>query len=122
MGRQAPEGMETFLHPIGFAAWIGFLVTALNLLPAGQLDGGHVVYALSRRGHRIVSRSLILALILMGYFFWPGWFVWALLLLLLGIRHPPTTDDSAPLAPRHIALGWIGLALLVLCFTPTPIS
>lgn len=121
MARQAPDGMETFLHPIGFAAWIGFLVTALNLLPVGQLDGGHVVYALSRRGHWIVSRALVPALALMGYFYWPGWFVWALLLLLIGLGHPPTTDDSLPLARRHVLLGWLGLAMLVLCFTPAPI-
>jgi membrane-associated protease RseP (regulator of RpoE activity) len=122
LGAGGPPGTETYLHPIGFAAWVGFLVTALNLLPVGQLDGGHVAYALSRRGHAIVSRVFLLALVLMGVFFWPGWFVWALLLLLLGVRHPPTVDDSRPLQRRHAVLGWIALAMFVLCFTPTPVQ
>lgn len=121
MGTAPPAGTETYLHPIGFAAWVGFLVTALNLLPVGQLDGGHVAYALSRRVHRVVSRAFLLALVLMGFVYWPGWFVWALLLVLMGIGHPPTSDDARPLESRHTWLAWISLALFVLCFTPTPI-
>lgn len=121
MGTAPPDGMELYLHPIGFAAWVGFLVTALNLLPVGQLDGGHVAYALSRRAHRIISRSFVFALILMGIWFWPGWLVWAILLLVLGVRHPPTLDDTRPLESRQTLLAWIGLAMFVLCFTPTPV-
>lgn len=121
MGTAPPDGMELYLNPIGFAAWVGFLVTALNLLPVGQLDGGHVAYALSRRAHRIISRSFVFGLILMGIWFWTGWFVWAILLLVLGVRHPPTLDDARPLESRQTLLGWIGLAMFVLCFTPTPV-
>ena len=58
----------------------------------------------------------------MGVFFWPGWLVWIFLLALLGTRHPPTLDDTVPLGPRQVALGWIALAMLVLCFTPVPIT
>jgi membrane-associated protease RseP (regulator of RpoE activity) len=122
MGTAPPDGMELYLHPIGFAAWVGFLVTALNLLPVGQLDGGHVAYALSRRAHRIISRAFVFGLIPMGIWFWPGWLVWAVLLLFLGVRHPPTLDDAQPLESRQTLLGWVGLAMFILCFTPTPVS
>ena len=119
---QAPEGMELFLHPMGFAAWVGFLVTALNLIPVGQLDGGHIAYAMFRGSHRRVSQLLVFVLFPLGVFFWLGWLVWAVLLVLLGTRHPPTLDDDAPLDARQIALGWIGLILLVLCFMPAPLT
>ena len=122
MGATPPPGMETYIHPVGFAAWVGFLVTALNLLPVGQLDGGHIAYALSRRGHRMISRVLLLALVPLGFFFWPGWFVWLLLLLVMGIRHPPTIDDSRPLGQRHSILGWVALVMFALCFTPAPVQ
>jgi len=121
MGVVPPPGTEVYLHPIGFAAWVGCLVTALNLLPVGQLDGGHVAYALSSTLHRYVSRGFLVALIVMGIFYWPGWFLWAFLLVLLGLRHPPTVDNSSPLEMRHRVLGWIGLVIFVLCFMPAPV-
>ena len=117
-----PPGMDLYLHPVGFAAWVGFFLTALNLIPVGQLDGGHISYALFGRHHRRISRVLVFALLPMGIFFWPGWLVWIVLLALLGTRHPPTVDDAVPLDRRHIVLGWIALAMLVLCFTPVPVS
>ena len=122
LGIEPPPGTELFLHPVGFAAWVGFLVTALNLLPIGQLDGGHMVYALFRRHHQRLSQVLVFILLPLGIFFWPGWLVWAFLLVLLGTRHPPTVDDSHPLEPRHIVLAWVGLVLLVLCFVPVPMT
>ena len=122
LGFQPPPGTELFIHPIGFAAWVGFLVTALNLLPIGQLDGGHMVYALFRSGHQRLSQILVFILLPLGIFLWPGWLIWAVLLVLLGTRHPPTLDDSIPLARRQIVLGWIGLILLILCFVPVPIT
>ena len=120
MGKAAPEGMVLNLHPIGIAAWFGFFATALNLLPVGQLDGGHVLYALSGKVHRYVSQALLFVLIPLGLFYWQGWLMWTTILLFIGFRHPVTLDDSIPLSKRHTWLGWIGLAMLVLCFTPMP--
>jgi membrane-associated protease RseP (regulator of RpoE activity) len=114
--------MELYLHPVGFAAWVGFLVTALNLLPVGQLDGGHMIYALFRRFHRRISQTVVFILLPLGVFQWLGWLVWAVLLVLLGTRHPPTLDDEVLLERRQVTLAWIGLILLVLCFMPVPIA
>jgi membrane-associated protease RseP (regulator of RpoE activity) len=121
MGKTPPPGMDLNLHPIGLAAWFGFLATALNLLPVGQLDGGHIAYALFGRFHKKISQGLLFLLIPLGIFYWQGWLLWTTALLLLGLRHPMTLDDSIPLSQRHVWLGWIALAMLVLCFTPIPI-
>jgi membrane-associated protease RseP (regulator of RpoE activity) len=115
-----PPGMDINLHPIGLAAWFGFFATALNLLPVGQLDGGHVTYALLGGLHRKISHAIVLVLIPFGIFYWQGWLVWTTVLLFLGLRHPMTLDDSSPLSRRHRWLGWIGLAMFVLCFMPMP--
>jgi membrane-associated protease RseP (regulator of RpoE activity) len=120
MGKMPPAGMNVNLHPIGFAAWFGFFATALNLLPVGQLDGGHVSYALFGGVHKRISKAFLFTLIPLGLFYWPGWLLWTTVLLFIGLRHPMTLDDSAPLKPRHTALGWIALAMFVLCFTPIP--
>ena len=112
--------MDFNLHPIGYAAWFGFFATALNLLPVGQLDGGHVTYALLGRLHRRISQAIIIVLIPFGIFYWQGWLVWTAVLLFLGVRHPMTLDDAQPLRRRHTWLGWIGLAMFVLCFMPMP--
>jgi len=121
-GMTPPPGMDVYLHPVSVAAWFGLLVTALNLLPAAQLDGGHIAYALFRRHHRWISLGVVFALIPLTIFYFAGWGLWIVLLLVLRVYHPPTLDDSVPLRPRHIALGWIGLILLVLCLTPAPIE
>jgi membrane-associated protease RseP (regulator of RpoE activity) len=120
LGKTAPAGMELRLHPIGYAAWFGFFATALNLLPVGQLDGGHVSYSLLRGLHKKISQAIVLVLIPFGIFYWQGWIVWTAVLLFLGVRHPMTVDDNIPLQPRHFWLGWIGLAMFVLCFMPMP--
>jgi membrane-associated protease RseP (regulator of RpoE activity) len=120
MGRTPPPGMELNLHPIGFAAWFGFFATALNLLPVGQLDGGHVAYALFGENHKRISQAILITLIPLGIFYWQGWLFWSTVLLFIGLRHPTTLDDSLPLSKRHSHLGWIGLAMFVLCFTPMP--
>jgi membrane-associated protease RseP (regulator of RpoE activity) len=107
------------LHPVAIAAWVGMFATALNLLPGGQLDGGHMIFSLAPRVHRLVSRVTILALIPMAIFFWAGWLLWAALLGLSGMRHPlvpqwPGVDRSR----RWLAL--FGLLMLVLTFSPAP--
>jgi len=116
-----PEEAHILLHPVAFAGWIGLLVTALNLLPVGQLDGGHVVYALFGRRQVWVSRLalvVIVGLAVMGY--WEGWIFWAVLLVVMGLRHPPTIDDITPLDPKRKLAAWGTLVLLGLIFTPAP--
>jgi membrane-associated protease RseP (regulator of RpoE activity) len=120
MGMTPPPGMDLYMHPVTFAAWFGFLATALNLLPAAQLDGGHITYALFRRYHRWISWGVVIVLAPLGVFYWVGWFVWIALLLFLKLRHPPTIDDYIPLRRRQIVLGIIGYVLLILCFMPAP--
>jgi membrane-associated protease RseP (regulator of RpoE activity) len=120
IGKTPPPGMEINLHPLGIAAWFGFFATALNLLPVGQLDGGHVSYALFGRTHKRISQAFLFTLIPLGLFYWSGWLLWTTVLLIIGFRHPVTLDDSLPISKRHVWLGWIALSMFVLCFTPMP--
>jgi membrane-associated protease RseP (regulator of RpoE activity) len=108
------------LGPLGLAAWFGLFVTALNMIPIGQLDGGHVTYALFRERAGLVSGIgswVCIALIYFG----PNWLIWSLLLRLLGRRHPPTLDDDAPLGRARTWVGALGLVVFVGCFVPNPI-
>jgi membrane-associated protease RseP (regulator of RpoE activity) len=111
---------DIYLHPVARAAWVGMLATALNLLPIGQLDGGHILYALFPRSHRLVSRWLSILLLPFG-FFWLGWLFWGLVLLWLGRRHPMICDDTR-LSPGRRKLGWIALAIFILCFIYAPVA
>ena len=88
LGPMTPEE-NVILHPVAFAGWIGLLVTALNLIPVGQLDGGHVAYALFPEYQRYISLGSIGLLVICGVVFWSGWLLWAVLLVFLGWRHPP---------------------------------
>lgn len=117
-----PYGFDIFLHPIALAGWFGVLVTALNLLPVGQLDGGHVVYALLGRRHRWVARAFLLFTVAIGFYGWSGWFAWAVLMLFVGLDHPPTLDHTTPLDPRRRLAGWMTLMLFVATFVPAPIT
>lgn len=117
---EVPEGSDVLLHPVAFAGWIGLFVTALNLIPIGQLDGGHVVYALLGKKHKMVSIGMIGVLLVMGFIGWPGWYVWAFLTAILGVKHPPMVDPETFLLPRQKFIGWFSLAIFVLCFTPNP--
>jgi membrane-associated protease RseP (regulator of RpoE activity) len=113
-----PEDIS--LHPAAQAAWVGVFATALNLLPIGQLDGGHILYALFGDRHRMLSRLSILALVPLGLFYWP-WLLWAVILFFFGLRHP-MIYDSTPLDRHRRALGFVALAIFVLCFMPAPIE
>jgi membrane-associated protease RseP (regulator of RpoE activity) len=119
-----PPDHDILLHPVGVAAWFGLFVTALNLIPAGQLDGGHIVYALFGRRHALISRAAVGLLVLISLVFGSAnWLVWALLIVaLMGLRHSPTMDDITPLSPGRHALGIVALLLLVLLIPPVPIS
>lgn len=110
---------DVYLHPVARAAWFGVFATSLNLLPIGQLDGGHVMYAVASHRYRILSRLFLFALIPMGFVYWP-WWVWAALLFFFGLRHP-VVYDRAPLDAGRRRLAWLALAMLVLCFMPVPI-
>ena len=110
------------LHPTALAAWFGLFVTAMNLLPIGQLDGGHVVYALF--GPKLAPRIsfvFFLCLIPLGIWVWTGWLVFALLLIFLGLRHPPPLDEVAPLGIRSRILGMTAIILFILTFVPMPL-
>jgi hypothetical protein len=111
---------DIYLHPVARAAWIGIFATALNLLPIGQLDGGHILYAMIGDKHKRVSMAAIAALIPLGIFFWWVWLFWAAILF-FGRRHP-VVNDSSHLDPGRRQLGWISLAIFLLCFTFAPIS
>jgi membrane-associated protease RseP (regulator of RpoE activity) len=111
---------DIYLHPVARAAWIGMFATALNLLPIGQLDGGHIVYSFFPKYHRAISKLLAVLLLPLGWF-WFGWLFWGLILLWLGRRHPVIYDDSELTEGRR-KLGWVALLVFLLCFTYAPIA
>jgi membrane-associated protease RseP (regulator of RpoE activity) len=119
-----PPGHDILLHPVGVAAWFGFFVTALNLIPAGQLDGGHIAYALFGRRHALISKLAVAGLVVIGVSFGSvNWLVWAALIVaLMGFRHMPTMDDVTALDPGRRALGLFALLLLALLLPPVPLS
>lgn len=110
------------LTPVGLAGWVGLFVTALNLLPMGQLDGGHILYAVLGRRHKLLSRGLSLALLPLGWYCWPGWYLWAAILWLIGTGHPPVVFPAEPLGRRRRIFAAIAALIFALCFMPTPFS
>lgn len=118
-GHLPPEA-NVILNPVAFAGWIGLLVTALNLMPVGQLDGGHVAYALFPDYHRYISLGVLGLLVVCGLLFWKGWLMWAVLLFFLGWRHPPPYQFWVPLDRRRRLLGIITIIVFGLTFTPAP--
>ena len=110
-----------YLHPVAIAAWVGMFATSLNLLPGGQLDGGHIIFAVSPQAHKKVSRATVLALIPMGLFFWTGWLVWAVLLRLVAVRHPAVPEWPDISTGRRM-LAMFALLMLVLTFSYAPIG
>jgi len=119
-----PQGYDVVLHPVGFAAWFGLFVTSLNLIPIGQLDGGHVAYALWGPRQRTVALAMLPILLVLGFMpgGWPGWFLWAGMAGLVGLGHPPVRDPRAALGRTRIWVGWGALAIFVLTFAPIPFS
>ncbi|MGD0282276.1 MAG: site-2 protease family protein [Dissulfurispiraceae bacterium] len=121
-----PEHYDILLHPVAFAGWIGLFVTSLNLIPIGQLDGGHIAYAILGERHRYVSVFLVglLAILglssLFGFPGWEGWLVWAVLMLILGIKHPPVLYWESPLDRGRMMIGLLSLVIFIITFIPTP--
>ena len=118
-----PDGSAVSLNPLLFAGWVGIFVTALNLLPVGQLDGGHILYTLiGRRAHSVAITLVAGAaawMIVTGH---RSYVFFLLLMFLFGVRHPPSADDSVPLGAGRIILGWVTLAFLFVGFTPVPLE
>jgi len=108
------------LHPVARAAWVGMLATALNLLPIGQLDGGHILYAFAGSWHKLMSRVFVFVLVLLGLFYSRTWLVWAVLLFFFALRHP-AIYDSRRLDRNRVVLGIAAAAILILTFTLVPI-
>ena len=115
------ESQDIMLHPIAFAGWIGLLVTMLNLLPIGQLDGGHIAYAMLGEKQDIFGKLAFLLLIPLS-FFSINWLIWGILLLLLmrSVKHPPIQDIHVPLSYKDKRIGYACLIIFILCFIPAP--
>src|SRR5262249_5127569 len=111
---------QLLLAPTAYAAWVGMLATALNLIPGGQLDGGHIVYALNPRAHRWVSTLSIVALIVLSWYYWIGWLVWAILLRVTGSRHPIVPPQPG-LGRKSKWLSLIAVLMLSLTWIPSPL-
>jgi membrane-associated protease RseP (regulator of RpoE activity) len=117
-----PPGHDILLNPILFAGWVGLFLTALNLMPIGQLDGGHILYGLLRkRAFPVAAVLLYGAVIAVIFFQMIQWSLLLILLLLIGARHPPTANDNVPLGFGRTVLGCLALAFIPIGFTPTPI-
>lgn len=121
-----PTHSVLVLHPTGFAVWFGLLATALNLFPAGQLDGGHIVHAIVGRASRYVTIASILILLGLAVFVSYSWAVWTVLLVLMtyafGLDHPPVGEEHKPIGTARLVLAGFAVVMFVLSFTPVPIS
>ncbi len=114
-------GMVLNLHPAALAAWVGLLVTSLNLIPLGQLDGGHILYSVSPRWYRRLRPPILAALALLG-FLWPGWWLWFAILSIVAWRHPPVLLPGEPLGQGRTWIALATLALFLLVFMPVPLA
>jgi membrane-associated protease RseP (regulator of RpoE activity) len=116
-----PAGNEIFLHPLAFAGWVGLFVTSMNLIPIGQLDGGHVAYSVLLRKQRLLYIPVVICIVGMGYF-WLGWIFWGVLAFLLARREPPIQDALTPLTLKEKLLALMPLVMLILTFIPRPFA
>ncbi|KAA3646125.1 MAG: site-2 protease family protein [Chloroflexi bacterium] len=119
-GRPIPlGGLDVIIHPVARAGWAGLLVTALNLLPVGQLDGGHLVYVLfGKQATR--AWPIVLGIVILLGFTWSGWWIWALLIYFMGRTYAEPLDQITPLSPGRRAIAWLGVIIFFLVFTPVP--
>lgn len=113
-------GVDVSIHPVAWAGWAGLLVTALNLLPAGQLDGGHLIYGLLGDRAKKLWPFILAFLVVMG-FVWSGWWLWAFLILIFGRAQAEPLDQITELDPKRKVLARIGLVIFILVFTPVPL-
>lgn len=121
LGKIPPEGYDITLNSVAFAGWFGFFLTSLNLLPIGQLDGGHVIYALlGKKQHRYIGIAVVVILPFLGYYGWTGWYLWAVLTTLIGVKHPPIVDQETPLDFKHLLISIISILTFIVTFMPVP--
>jgi membrane-associated protease RseP (regulator of RpoE activity) len=118
---EIPEGTDIVLHPLAFAGWVGLFVTALNLMPIGQLDGGHIAYAVFGRRSRIVFFLAATAFGILGFFLFPAWLLPLFLILIFGFRHPPPSDDETELDGGRKLLAGVTFLVFILSFIPIPL-
>lgn len=114
-----PSGYDIVLHPMAFAGWLGMFITAINLVPLSQLDGGHIAYAILGKNHKYLIITLLILLGFLGLL-WPGWFFWILLIFVFGLKHPPAQDEITPINKNDKILAIIGLIIFILSFIPNP--
>jgi membrane-associated protease RseP (regulator of RpoE activity) len=112
---------DVILHPVAVAGWVGLFVTALNLLPFGQLDGGHIVYSLFGRRQGLAAGLMAAALVPLSLL-WQGWVIWLALMFFFGFRHPPVRDEEYPLTVGRKVLGAVTIGIFILTFTPVPLT
>jgi membrane-associated protease RseP (regulator of RpoE activity) len=116
-----PSG-DLLLHPVGRAAWVGLFATALNLLPGGQLDGGHILYTVASKYHKKITLGVALLLIPLGLIYWRGWILWSILLLAIGFRHPPLLNRWEKLDRSRLIWAGVAILIFILCFMPMPVT
>lgn len=116
-----PAGHMILLHPVGFAGYIGLFVTAMNLLPVGQLDGGHIIASLLGGRQAKIARLTVYFLMVLGLF-WQGWWIWAIILMISGTAHPAIRYDARPPGRLKTVLAWLTMVILILTFVPVPFS
>jgi membrane-associated protease RseP (regulator of RpoE activity) len=116
-----PAGYDLLIHPVAFAGWLGFFVTSLNLMPMGQLDGGHVLYAMFL-GKQVVAARIFFILLFPMILLFKGYTLWIIIGLLIGLKHPPLYDEYAPLSRGRVLLGVAAIAVFIMTFVPVPLE
>lgn len=119
---QVGQNQDLILHPLAVAGWVGLLVTSFNLFPVGQLDGGHILYAVFEKKSEKISLVVLLIMIGLGIFFWAGWLLWAGLIYLLGWKHPRMVEETEEMDSRRKWVGFFVLIIFILSFIPAPVS
>jgi membrane-associated protease RseP (regulator of RpoE activity) len=117
-----PDGYVINIHPVALAGWLGLLVTMMNLLPIGMMDGGHIAYALFGDWHRHISWAMIVILLIMGIVGWFGWAIWAVVNVFFGLRHPPPINPELPLDRKRKILAAVAAVIFIITFVPAPVS
>lgn len=119
---QVGSGQDLILHPLAVAGWVGLLVTSFNLFPIGQLDGGHILYAVFGEKSEKFSMMILVIMVFLGIFFWAGWLLWAVLIFILGWKHPKMIAETEKLDGRRLLLGGLVLIIFILSIIPEPVS
>jgi membrane-associated protease RseP (regulator of RpoE activity) len=115
-----PPGTDVVLHPIAYAGWVGLFITSLNLLPTGQLDGGHIIYALFGRRSKLILRLTLVGITFISLIYNVGWLLLVIILLFIGYKHPPPLEDRTSLDWRRKAVGILTFVIFFTAFTPIP--